>query len=171
MADNPNTSTAKAGTEAPKPNAPSNTSTQKADVQQTQEDPAAKPADGDTAGTSRQPHQNEQQNNQVLNPDVENAAGNAAAPGVVPTNQVNQAPAPTSDAIEKAAAGNEPEPHVAVPGEDKQEYRLKAGKHHYTDPKTGESRTARADDPNNNTVWLTASQYDNNHGRFERIQK
>ena len=116
-----------------------------------------------TEGTSRQPHSNNQQNNQVLNPDVENAAGNAAAPGVVPTNQVNQPPAATSDAIEQAKAGNEPEPSTAVKTDNKQEYRLKAGKHIYTND-DGERITAKVGD----LVPLTQTQFDSNQGRFER---
>lgn len=151
MADTP--------TQTPKPTTPSTPSTP-------QQDPAKAPDPQSLAGTSRQPSNDKQENNQQLNPDMENAAGNAAAPGVTPTNKVNQDPAPSKP--EDAQAGNEPEPHKADPKdslvfEPKREYRLVKGKHRYTND-AGEEVIAREGD----LVPLTQTQFDALRDRFER---
>jgi hypothetical protein len=114
----------------------------------------------DIAGTSRQAHNNAQENNQILNPDLENHHGHAAAPGVVPTNKVNQDPAPTD--MTAGIAGQELEPTTAKPNDKpKGEFTLTRGKHQYRN-KAGKLVTARPGD----SVPLSKAQYEALRDRF-----
>jgi hypothetical protein len=123
---------------------------------------STQPDPNNPAGTSRQPHSDVQENNQQLNPDTENAAGNAAAPGVTPTNKVDK-PAEAS-APSDAIAGSEPRPHAANPEDSlpRKEYTLQKGKHRYRDPRTGERVTAKEGD----TVSLTDKEFASFSDRF-----
>lgn len=123
---------------------------------------ANQPAPGDKAGTSNQPHNDKQETNQQLNPAVENAKGNAAAPGHVPSNKVDQPPADTSNAVELSAAENQPNPHTAVAGNAQWRTVVK-GKHRYTDPETGESVVAKQGE----RAYVTQTQYDRMRDRFQ----
>ncbi len=127
------------------------------------------PNPADKSGTSLEKSNDKQENNQQLNPDIENNAGHAAAPGVVPTNKVNQPPAASIDPADIKDVVEEPT--TAVKKEATQLYRLTKGKHRYTN-ENGEYVVIRAETPEAEAgIPLTNSQYDNLRDRFEPIRK